>query len=86
MAAVGILQSMLGFGDADIALMIATYIALDSFGTATNVTGDGAIALAVDRFAGRELRENMEEDSEGFDADQYLEEVSRNSSSSAAGE
>ena len=86
MAAVGILQSMLGFGDADIALMIATYIALDSFGTATNVTGDGAIALAVDRFAGRELQENMEEDSEGFDADQYLEEVSRNSSSSAAGE
>ncbi len=42
---------MLGFNDAQVALMIATYIALDSFGTATNVTGDGAIALIVDRMA-----------------------------------
>lgn len=27
--------------------MIAIYLAQDSFGTATNVTGDGAIALIV---------------------------------------
>jgi len=33
--------------------MVATYIAIDSFGTATNVTGDGAIAAIVDRVAGR---------------------------------
>ena len=49
MAAVGILQSMLGFNDEMIGLMIALYIAMDSFGTACNVTGDGAIALVVDR-------------------------------------
>ncbi|MDR0348955.1 MAG: dicarboxylate/amino acid:cation symporter, partial [Tannerella sp.] len=33
------------------ALMIALYIAMDSFGTACNVTGDGAIAVIVDRIA-----------------------------------
>ena len=49
MAAVGILQSMLGFNEDMLGLMIALYIAMDSFGTACNVTGDGAIALVVDR-------------------------------------
>ena len=49
MSAVGLLGSMLGFGDAAIALMIALYMAQDSFGTACNVTGDGAIAVLVDK-------------------------------------
>lgn len=49
MAALGILQSMLGFDESAQALMIALYIAMDSFGTACNVTGDGAIALVVDK-------------------------------------
>ena len=49
MAALGILQSMLGFDEAAQALMIGLYIAMDSFGTACNVTGDGAIALVIDR-------------------------------------
>ena len=49
MAAIAPLQSLLGFGEADIALMIAVYIAIDSFGTACNVTGDGAIALVLDK-------------------------------------
>lgn len=53
MAALGLLSSMLGFTEADNALMIALYIAMDSFGTACNVTGDGAIAIIVDRFFGR---------------------------------
>ena len=53
MAAVGVLQSMLGFGDSEQALMIALYIAMDSFGTACNVTGDGAIALIIDKFNGK---------------------------------
>lgn len=53
MAALGILQSMLGFGESEQALMIALYIAMDSFGTACNVTGDGAIALIIDRFFGK---------------------------------
>ncbi|WP_058234725.1 dicarboxylate/amino acid:cation symporter [Devriesea agamarum] len=51
-AAVGILQSMLGFDETAVALMIATYIAIDSFGTACNVTGDGAIAVVVDKLFG----------------------------------
>ena len=52
MAALGILQSMLGFNETLQALMIALYIAMDSFGTACNVTGDGAIAVLVDKIAG----------------------------------
>lgn len=54
MSALGLLASMLGFTDAALALMIALYMAQDSFGTACNVTGDGAIALWVDKFAGEE--------------------------------
>ena len=49
MASLGLLQSMLGFDAECQALMIALYIAMDSFGTACNVTGDGAIAVIIDR-------------------------------------
>lgn len=49
MAAVGILSSILGFDEKSLALMISLYIAMDSFGTACNVTGDGAIAMVMDR-------------------------------------
>lgn len=52
MAAIGIIQSMLGFDEQMIGLMITVYIAVDSFGTACNVTGDGAIALIMDKSAG----------------------------------
>ena len=51
MAAIGLLGTMLGFDETMIALMIALYMAQDSFGTATNVTGDGALALIVDKFS-----------------------------------
>ena len=50
MAALGVLQSNLGFNEAQLALMIALYIAQDSFGTACNISGDNAIALIVERF------------------------------------
>ena len=53
MAALGVLQSILGFTPDQQAVMIALYITMDSFGTACNVTGDGAIALVVDRIYGR---------------------------------
>lgn len=53
MAAIGILQSMLGFNEEAQALMIALYIAMDSFGTACNVTGDGAIAVIVNSITGK---------------------------------
>lgn len=48
MAVLGLLTSMLGFDAGMLGLMIAIYIAIDSIGTAGNVTGDGAIALIVD--------------------------------------
>lgn len=53
MAALGILQTMLGFGETEQALMIALYLTQDSFGTACNVTGDGAIALFVDKITAK---------------------------------
>lgn len=53
MAAIGIIASMLGFNAENQALMISLYIAMDSFGTACNVTGDGAIAVVVDKFFGK---------------------------------
>lgn len=49
MAALGVLSGILGFDEKAIALMIALYIAMDSFGTACNVTGDGAIALIINK-------------------------------------
>ena len=49
MAALGVIQSILGFDAQQQALMIALYITMDSFGTACNVTGDGAIALIIDK-------------------------------------
>lgn len=48
MASLGVLASVLGFDDSSQALMITLYIVMDSFGTACNVTADGAIALIVD--------------------------------------
>lgn len=53
MAALGLIQSMLGFDAQLQALMIAIYISIDSFGTACNVTGDGAIALIIDKINSR---------------------------------
>ncbi|MCY6372083.1 dicarboxylate/amino acid:cation symporter [Clostridium ganghwense] len=51
MAALGLLQDMLMFNPAQQGLMIALHAAQDSFGTATNITGDGAIAIIVDTIA-----------------------------------
>lgn len=53
MAALGVLEGFLGFGEMEQALMIALYIAMDSFGTACNVTGDGAVAVIIDRISGK---------------------------------
>ena len=55
MAALGLLESMLGFGPELTSLMIALYLTQDSFGTACNVTGDGAIAIMVNKVAGFKL-------------------------------
>lgn len=63
MAALGLFTSMLGFSEADCALMIALYIAMDSFGTACNVTGDGSIAILVNRIF-RQKKQPCAKDSE----------------------
>lgn len=55
MAALGIIETMLGFPPTLTSIMIALYLAQDSFGTACNVTGDGAIAIIVNKIAGYRL-------------------------------
>ena len=52
LASASIAKSVLGFEPERYALVIATYMALDGMGTACNLTGDGAIAVAIDRFFG----------------------------------
>ena len=47
MASLGIVISVLGFDDAGVALLLSIFALQDSFGTACNVTGDGAIALML---------------------------------------
>lgn len=48
MAALGLLASILGFNDIMLSLMIALYVTQDSFGTACNVSGDGALSIIID--------------------------------------
>ncbi|PQM73421.1 dicarboxylate/amino acid:cation symporter [Corynebacterium sp. J010B-136] len=84
MVAVGLMQSMMGFDDSMIALMIAAYIAVDSFGTAANVTGDGAIAMIVDRFAKNKMVDPDDPENflgeEGYEAE-FIEAVDAETSS-----
>ena len=63
MAALGLLASMLGFDANMQGLMIALYIAMDSFGTAGNVTGDGAISLIINKIKIKEKARGKVEDS-----------------------
>lgn len=53
MASVGFVESILGLTPEQVAVMMAFYMALDGYGPAANVTGDGAIALIADRIFGR---------------------------------
>lgn len=64
MAALGLLTSMLGFNETQLGMMIALYITMDSFGTACNVTGDGAIALIVDTIYRKKKDKNESEKAE----------------------
>jgi Na+/H+-dicarboxylate symporter len=50
LACASVAEAALGFSAERYALMIAVYMALDGMGTACNLTGDGAIALLVDKF------------------------------------
>ena len=56
LASASVAETALGFSPERYAIMIALYMALDGMGTAVNLTGDGAIALIVDRFRGKGAR------------------------------
>lgn len=49
MASVGLLESIMGFTPDQTALVMTLYLALDGYGPGCNVTGDGAIALVIDK-------------------------------------
>ena len=51
MASLGLIISVLGFGDDGTALMLTIFALQDSFGTACNVTGDGALTLMLTGYA-----------------------------------
>ncbi len=54
MASLGLLEGMLGFGSMQQSLMIALHLAQDSFGTASNIMGDGAISIIMDSISKKE--------------------------------
>lgn len=56
MASLGVLSSVLGFSGDQLTLMITLYVVMDSFGTACNVTGDGAIALIINKLTASQTR------------------------------
>ena len=51
MASLGLISGVLLFGDEGLALMLAVFALQDSFGTACNVTGDGALTLMLTGYA-----------------------------------
>lgn len=53
MASLGIVVGVLGFDPAGVALLLAVFALQDSFGTACNVTGDGALTLMLEGFFNR---------------------------------
>ena len=59
LASLGIVISVLGFDEAGTALLITIFALQDSFGTACNITGDGALALIVNRFVKGEAPDNV---------------------------
>ncbi len=55
MASLGIIISVLGFDDSGVALMLTIFALQDSFGTACNVVGDGALALMLNGIFKKDL-------------------------------
>ena len=58
MASLGIITGVLGFDETGTALMLTIFALQDSFGTACNITGDGALTLMLTGYA---KRHNVEE-------------------------
>ena len=53
MASLGLISSVVGFQDDGLALMMTIFALQDSFGTACNITGDGALTLMLTGYAKR---------------------------------
>lgn len=53
MASLGLITGVLGFDETGTALMLTVFALQDSFGTACNVTGDGALTLILTGYAKR---------------------------------
>ena len=60
MASIGLLESIMGFSPEQTALVMTLYLALDGYGPACNVTGDGAIALIINRLFGNKAKATAE--------------------------
>ena len=62
MASLGLITSVIGFDDTGTALMLTIFALQDSFGTACNVTGDGALTLILTGYAEKHgVKENSPE-------------------------
>lgn len=58
-ASLGLISGVLGFGEEGLALMLTIFALQDSFGTACNVTGDGALTLILSGYADKHKIENV---------------------------
>ena len=58
MASIGIIGTILGFSDTMTTLVMTLYLALDGYGPAANISGDGAIAVIIDKVFGKKQDES----------------------------
>lgn len=59
-ASLGLITSVLGFDDAGLALLLSVFALQDSFGTATNIVSDGALALITETYYDKNIKSNEE--------------------------
>lgn len=60
MASLGLITGVLGFDSTGTALMLTIFALQDSFGTACNITGDGALTMILTGYANRHKIEEQE--------------------------
>ena len=75
MASLGLVTGLLGFDAAGVALVLTVFALQDSFGTACNVTGDGALTLILTGYANRHAMDDMSAGAE--EADEAVEQQAR---------
>ncbi|MDD6209926.1 MAG: dicarboxylate/amino acid:cation symporter [Bacteroidales bacterium] len=60
-ASLGIVTSILGFTEAGTALLLTIFALQDSFGTACNITGDGALTMILSKLSGKSSKAKEKE-------------------------